>query len=435
MFSKLKNKRFLSFLILLVLFVSIGFYFQKNPVAHYKTSEESDVFVRFDMEAYDLIMQNYWKKATDVELSQLFQLSLQKAENSPSLPQLATSTRAGAAQMLFSAFQNATSTEVKKQLATNVLIVALYNLIPSGRSGLLSSAQETELRQNVANVNPGNDLYQNLGLKDGATSGEVIVAYNSQKILLEASTSPEAKAKLAQITYAEKVLTNQNSKTLYDQQKVEPTVFSQTLGKTLYLYFDKISPTTIQEFGLAVDSASTTPSIDTMIIDLRGNIGGSLDFAQYFLGLFIGPNQYAFDLYHQGDYNTQRTTSGKFDELSKYKEIAILTDNMTQSTAELITASLKRFHLAVVVGGKTRGWGTVENTFPLSTVIDPSEKYSLLLVHSLTLRDDNQPIEQNGVLPDVDISQKNWQNELTNYFKSGSLINAVTQTVTKPPRK
>jgi len=33
-----------------------------------------------------------------------------------------------------------------------------------------------------------------------------------------------------------------------------------------------------------------------MIIDLRGNIGGDLDFPQAFLGLFIGPNQYAFDL-------------------------------------------------------------------------------------------------------------------------------------------
>jgi hypothetical protein len=432
MFPKI-NKKVIGVVVLLVLVVGVAFYFQKNPVAHYKTSQEADTFVRFDMEAYDLILANYWKKSTDADLSQLFQLSLQKAENSPDLPQLATTTRAGAAQMLFSAFQNSTSTDAKKKLAENVLIVALYNMIPTGRSGLLSSAQETELRQNVANVNPGNDLYQNLGLSDGATSGEVTTAYNSQKTLLEGNTSPEAKAKLTQITYAEKVLTNQNSKTLYDQAKVEPTVFSHKIGSTLYLYFDKISPTTIQEFGLAVDSASTTPSVNTMIIDLRGNIGGSLDFAQYFLGLFIGPNQYAFDLYHQDDYNTQRTTAGKFDELSKYKEIAILTDGMTQSTAELITASLKRFHLAVVVGGKTRGWGTVENTFPLTTVIDPTEKYSLLLVHSLTLRDDNQPIEQNGVLPDVDIGQKNWQNQLTNYFKSGSLINAVTGVVTKAP--
>ena len=209
----MKNKKFLSLLVL-ILFVAIGFYLEAKPVVHYKTPQESDVFVRFDMEAYDLILQNYWKKSTEADLSQLFQLSLQKVQNSTDLPTLATSTRAGAAQMLSLAFQSATSTDVKKQLATNILIVALYNLVPAGRSGLLSSAQETALRQDVANINPGNDLYKNLGLADGASSQDVTTAYNTQKALLSASTSPEAKAQLAQITYAQKVLTDKNSKIL-----------------------------------------------------------------------------------------------------------------------------------------------------------------------------------------------------------------------------
>jgi C-terminal processing protease CtpA/Prc len=434
MFSKPKNKKVVGVVVLVVLAVAVGFYFQKKPVAHYKTPEEANVYVRFDMEAYDLILQNYWKTTNETDLSQLFQLSLQKVENSAVAPTLATTTRAGAAKMLFGAFQNATSTEERKQLAENVLIVALYNLFPAGRSGLLSQAQQTALRQDVANVNPSNDLYQNLGLADGASAEDVQSAYQKQKTELEASTTPAAKAQLSQITYADKVLTNQNSKSLYDQQKIEPTVFSHIIGKTLYLFFDKISPTTLQEFGATVDSASTTP-LDSMIIDLRGNIGGSLDFAQYFLGLFIGPNQYAFDLYHQGDYNVQRTTSGKFDELSRYKEMAILTNNMTQSTAELLTASMKRFHLAVVVGGKTRGWGTVENTFPITTVIDPKETYSLLLVHSLTLRDDNQPIEQNGVLPDVDVNQSGWQKQVSSFFKSSGMTDAVISAVSQPPVK
>ena len=172
------------------------------------------------------------------------------------MPALSTTTRSGAAQMLFTAFQNATSTDAEKQLAENVLIVALYNLVPAGRSSLLSSAQQTALRQEVANVNPSNDLYQNLGLADGATPTEVTAAYNAQKTKLEASTSPAAKIQLSQIAYAEKVLTNQNSKTLYDQHKIEPTVFAHTIGKTLYLNFDKISPTTLQEFGQAIDAAS-----------------------------------------------------------------------------------------------------------------------------------------------------------------------------------
>ena len=433
----MKSKKiFLGGLVPIVLIVGVCFVLHQKPAvsAQYKTPQEQNVFVRFDMEAYDLILQNYWKTTSEADLTNLFQLSLQKAENMTAMPVLATTTRSGAAQMLAVAFANATSTDARQQLAENVLSVALYNLVPAGRSGLLSAAAQTALRQEVANVNPANDLYKDLGLADGATPAEVTAAYQKQKTTLEASTSPTAKAQLAQITYVQKVLTNQSSKTLYDQQKVEPTVFSHIIGKTLYLNFDKISPTTLQEFGQAVDAASTTP-LDSMIIDLRGNIGGDLDFPQAFLGLFIGPNQYAFDLYHQGDYNAQRTTTNQFAELSRYKEMAILTDNMTQSTAELLAATFKRMRLAVVVGSKTRGWGTVENTFPLTTVIDPSQTFSLLLVHSLTLRDDEQPIEQNGVLPDVDIGQKNWQNELANYFNSTGMIQAVKQAVSIPPAK
>jgi C-terminal processing protease CtpA/Prc len=172
-----------------------------------------------------------------------------------------------------------------------------------------------------------------------------------------------------------------------------------------------------------------------MIIDLRGNIGGDLTFPQYLLGLFIGDNQYAFDLYHQGNYETQRTVVAQFAELEKYGELAILTDNMTQSTAELTTAVFKGRRLAYVVGATTRGWGSVENTYPLKTIIDPTQTYSLLLVNSLTLRDDNQPIESNGVVPNVNISDKNWKQELSNYFHSSSLIGAIEQTVTQPPLK
>ena len=68
-----------------------------------------------------------------------------------------------------------------------------------------------------------------------------------------------------------------------------------------------MAPSTIEEFTAAIDSASTTPALTNLIIDLRGNIGGDLSFAQEFLSLFFGPNEYAFDLYHQGNLDVQRT--------------------------------------------------------------------------------------------------------------------------------
>src|SRR5581483_8277211 len=206
-------------------------------------------------------------------------------------------------------------------------------------------------------------------------------------------------------------------------------------GKTLYIDMTKVSPTSFVEFGRTILAASTTPGLDSLILDLRGNLGGALDFAQNFLGLFIGYNADAFDLFHQGDLVPQRTVQNKFDELSRYKEIALLTDNMTQSTAEVTTAAMKRFNLAHVVGDTTRGWGTVENTFPLTTVIDPNEKYSMLLVHSLTIRYDGQPIQDNGVIPDVSIKDPKWKDKLSNYFRTPDLIAALKKVAAEAPQK
>ena len=399
----------------------------------YKTAAENDVYVRFDMEAYDSIAKNYWNKLDDGKLSELFRLSLSKASGTEE--KLPSADRAGVAAMLGARFAAATSTDARHDLALTVLQVALYNLEPAGRDGLLSNKQETALRQEVSNVHPEADLYQDLGVAKDAPAKDIEAAYTKQTALLKNATSSEDKARRDRIAYARSVLTNANTKTLYDQAKIEPTVFTHVMGKTLYVYISQVSPTTLREFGLAIDAASSTPSLASMVIDLRGNIGGALDFLQNFLGLFIGQNQYAFDLYHQGDYQVQRTAIGKYDELGRFTEYALLTDNMTQSTAELTTAAFKRYHLAHVVGGTTRGWGTVENTYPLTTVIEPNVTYALLLVNSITLRDDGQPIESRGVDPDIDIAKKGWQAKVSELFTSSSLASAVKTAASKPPMK
>jgi hypothetical protein len=431
---KLFFKRLLIGVLTIAAITGIAAYASKKSVAPvtYKIPEEKNAYVRFDMEAFDKIIQNYWAKTDEKGLSEHFQASLQKALNTPVVPVLKTHDRAGAAKMLAGAMDTATSSDARKNIAVTTLIVALYNLPPVGHAELLSAKQEVALRQNVSNVNPANDLYQNLGVSKTASTAEIDKAYNAKAAILAASSSPAAKVELKQIAHAKDVLTNPNTKDLYDIAKIEPTVSNNVMGKTLYIDMSKVSPSSFLEFGRTILAASTTPGLDSMILDLRGNVGGALDFAQNFLGLFLGDTQYAFDLYHQGDYNVQRTSQPKFTELTRYKDIAILTDGMTQSTAEVTTAAMERFHLAHVVGETTRGWGTVENTFPLDTIIDPAEKYSMLLVHSLTLRPDNQPVEGRGVDPDVNIKDANWKTELSKYFTSPSLITALKKVAGTP---
>ncbi|HET8581191.1 MAG TPA: S41 family peptidase [Candidatus Paceibacterota bacterium] len=394
-------------------------------------AEADDVYARFLMEAFDSIKQHYWEGLSDAQLAHLYQLSLSKAAGRDE--PLATTTRAATAAMLGNAFDAATSTDARAQLALMTLQVVLYNLEPNGRDQLLSQKQETALRQQVSNINPQTDLYGTLGLADGASVSAVDAAYEKKAASLAAATSSDAKQELAEAQYAHAVLTNGTSKTLYDTQKVEPSLYSKRIGDTLYFNLTKITPTTLYEFAHAIDDASTTPGLTGLILDERGNIGGTLDFLQAFLGLFIGKNQYAFDLYADNAYDAQRTTEPQFTELSRFTHVAILTDGMTQSTAELTAAAFKRYHLATIVGTTTRGWGTVENTYPLTTSIATDTAYVLELVNHITLGDENQPIEGRGVVPDVDTSRAGWQSALGTYISSPGLIHALEVVAAEPP--
>ncbi|TAJ15914.1 hypothetical protein EPO56_00450 [Patescibacteria group bacterium] len=399
----------------------------------YQTPEEKDVYVRFDMEVFDTIEKNFWMKPEDLKTPELFRLSLEKAGNTKAV--LATPDREGTARMLGEAFKNATSSEARKNLALNIAAVVLYNLPPAGRNGILSKTEEVALRQNVSNIDSSKDLYQNLGLQKGASAEAVAAAYKEKVSTLTGTTTDEGKQALMEAEYANKVLAQNTSKQLYDQSGIEPTLVSKVFGTTLYVHMSKISPTTLQEFAIAVDSASSTPNLSSLVIDVRGNIGGALDFLPTFYGLFVGANQYVFDLFQQGNYEVIRSPQGAFEPLARYKEIAILTDEQTQSTAELMTATFKKFNRAHSVGTKTRGWGTVENTYPISSEIDPNTSYALLLVNSLTLREDNQPIEGRGVDPDIDTSVKGWESKLGSFFSSPSLIKVVKERAGSAPLK
>lgn len=404
----------------------------KDEGVYYATQEErEDIYTRFIMEAYDSIVLNYWAKLTEADYAKIFQLSLEKVANKEQAQLLLT--RAEVASYAHKQIRELPDAQAKKQYVLDVLTVVLYNLQPLGRNGLLSNVQEVALRQNVSNIDTTKNLYQDLGVEKGAPVEKVEQAYKEKESVLAKLPTKEAQEELKKITYAKKVLTDTYAKKMYDETQVEPTIAGDIRGSTLYLSVSKIAPTTLREFGVLVDRASTTPKLDSLLIDFRGNIGGSLDFLQYFLGIFIGRQQFAFDLFHQEEYQVQRTVLEKFEPLARYKEIVILTDNMTQSTAELTAAVFKRLNLATIVGGVTRGWGTVENTFPLKTVLAENETYALFLVHSLTLDDNNQPIEGRGVTPDILTTSYSFKEDIYSRIHNPSLQKAVFEMMSKEP--
>lgn len=265
--------------------------------------------------------------------------------------------------------------EIKdSKVATSAASLVLASLKPAGRSGLYTEKQEVALKNLVENRNP-------------------------------------------------------------ETGKIEPTIFAKLIGNTLYIQFKKFSPTSLEEFQKAFDtyeqssSSSKNSAVSSLVLDLRGNIGGAIDTTAYFLGFFMGKDQTAFEFYHQGQYLPFKTPTDKLSSLNKYKQIVVLIDQNTESSAELLAAALKKYHLGVVVGTPTKGWGTVERVFPLGNQINEGQKYSVFLVHSITLRDDNQPIEGRGVEPDINIKDANWKTKLFEYFRNPDLTLAVSRVI------
>ncbi len=156
-----------------------------------------------------------------------------------------------------------------------------------------------------------------------------------------------------------------------------------------YLRFNAFQPENPITVLSAIDSLLTTKSL---VIDLRGNNGGSLEaqriIAERFIdksmiGAFIESRNGIDTIYYNGNENAYTGP------------IAILVDEVSISGAELFPATLQSLGRAVVVGSRTPG--AVMGGY-LDFITD-----SLVLVHPTLIIKTNQGInlEGIGVKPDI----------------------------------
>lgn len=420
----------LLFIVLGLIFVSEFFFFRfshLNPVQEYifSVTQKKDPYSEFVGEIYDIVKENYWEEINDEQLSNRF-LTVSR-ELAPSQV-LSSKDKKGVKKLVGEITKDLTPPK-KKELTLKLSDLTLASLLPNNRSRLYAQVNKEALKNLVQNVDPKTDLYKNLGVSKQAPQAEVKKAYEQkvEEIKKEETKAPEeAKKKLKETNRAYEALETPQKRELYDKYKIEPTVSNKFIKPgILYIPIKRISPQTFQEFINEINSINKDEHGDALILDLRGNIGGSIDLLPQFLGPFIGKNQYAFEFYKRGKPIPVKTVTDWLPSLVPYKNVVVLIDQNTQSSAEIIASVLKKYNAGVLVGTKTKGWGTIERVFDLKTEIDPKEKYSLFLVHTITLREDGQPIEGRGVEPLIDTAQKDWEKELLKYFHRSDLVEAV----------
>ncbi len=146
---------------------------------------------------------------------------------------------------------------------------------------------------------------------------------------------------------------------------------------------------------LVKELTSATDGVDGIIIDLRGNGGGSLFEATQLTGLFI----------KSGPIVQIRNSSGEIDaeedsdpSVAYSGPLAVLVDRNSASASEIFAAAIQDYGRGVVVGEPTFGKGTVQTVAPLD---NEGKLGQLKITMAKFFRVNGGSTQHRGVTPDV----------------------------------
>lgn len=430
----MNNNKFKTLAIIFVIFVvglvaGLGFSKYKPEFFFKQNNQSSNIHLAFVQEVREIILENYWDTLSQEIFVQLHVKAIEQLIAQPLGDRIKNYQDLD--QEIEKILSQYPDESAKEEFVVQLADLVLANLEPFGRSRLYSKQLKQELVEKVSNIDPNADHYQSLGIEPNASKEDLEQAYQQQKTELEQQTDAESQQKLAQLEAAHQTLSEPATRAHYDEAGVNPTMQWQLLSPEIfYLKIKQFSPTTVEELHEVTQKVDDRDDqLASLILDLRGNIGGALDGLPYFLGPFIGNNQYTYQLIQQGKTTDFKTRTGWLPGLVRYKKMVILIDQEVQSSAEILADVLQRYNVGVLVGSTTKGWGTVERVFPISNQLNQDEEYSLFLVHHLTLRSDGTSIEGNGIIPDVIVTHSNWQVQLLKYFSDQSLVEAVEKLI------
>ena len=140
--------------------------------------------------------------------------------------------------------------------------------------------------------------------------------------------------------------------------------------------------------------------VEGIIVDLRGNGGGSLTEATRLTGLFIdkGPVVQIRDGANRIQVNSDN------DGISYYEgPLTVMVDRFSASASEIFSAAIQDYGRGVIVGEHTFGKGTVQQHRGLGRVYDLYEKPfgSIQFTIAKFYRIDGGSTQHRGVLPDI----------------------------------
>jgi len=139
-----------------------------------------------------------------------------------------------------------------------------------------------------------------------------------------------------------------------------PMVKYRQIEDITYIEFLSFNGNAVEKFTEAIKSAEDT-NAKGIIIDLRDNLGGSLDILAKTADLILPEG----DIIYAMDRHGNRISEKKSDASRIEKPIVILTNAYSASASEAFTGAARDHAVAITVGTRTYGKGIMQTTYNL----------------------------------------------------------------------
>lgn len=238
--------------------------------------------------------------------------------------------------------------------------------------------------------------------KAGLKPDDILVALDGES--LEGKTTAEVASVIKKGTKSEFKLT-------YKRDNIEKTV---TVNKKhIYInsvkseIFDNIGYINISTFSVTTEEQvkkeldNFDKNISNLIIDLRNNTGGYLNAAYDVSELFLKKGKVIYQLKDRNNKITKFTA--KSGEYRHFNNIIVIINGSTASASEILALALKESANAKIVGTKSYGKGTVQETSKLKS--GSMVKYTT----AYWLSPEGNSINKTGITPDYKIDGEEGQ--------------------------
>ena len=233
--------------------------------------------------------------------------------------------------------------------------------------------------------------------KAGISSDDVLLAVDGESVRGDDVSEVVEKVKGPEGTKVELTVRHEGERREYDLRRAEintPVVSWALIPGThvALVLLSSFSDDSAQELENAFEEARAAGA-RSFILDLRNNPGGRLDQAVEMAGYFLEPESVVYIRKNASGEREEITVEG--DSNSTDAPLAVLVNEGSASSSEILAGALRDNGRAPVIGETTFGTGTVLSEFVLR------DGSSILLGVAEWLTPDGDFIRNTGITPDV----------------------------------